>query len=352
MKIEFINNVKEEEVLGKNIFNHEGKILLKAGTKLNHEYISKLKKLGILYVYIEDYRLSDILKEDEYFDELKQNSIKSMHEINRGIKNSNPNNIKELIKVVEEIIDYIMQTKDVQNNLYEIKTYDNYTQLHSLNTFIMSMFLGGAVNLDKNDMRELGMASVLHDVGKIKVDINIINKTSKLSEDEFMKVKKHPIYGAEILKKFKCFSSNVIEGVLEHHEKIDGSGYPNGFSGEKISKFAKIISICDVYDAVINDRVYRKKLTLSNAYNLILRGSGCQFDENLVDKFKDTFSMYPLGTCVKLSSGEEGYVIMQNSNFHDKPIIRILYDSRTRRPVPFYEIDIMKNPEIEILGVV
>lgn len=352
MRLEFIDNVTEDDMLGKNIFTYDGRILLKAGTKLSHKYISRLKYLGILYVYIEDHRLSDVLKKDEYLDELKQNSIKSIHSIGSSIRSNNIKDMKDSLNAVKELIDYVIEIKDVYKSLYDIKTYDNYTNVHSLNTCIRAMFLGASSNLSEDDIRELGIASILHDVGKTEISINITNKKGRLTVEEFEEMKKHPIHGARILEKLMCFSNKVIKGVLEHHEKIDGTGYPYGFSGDDISMMGKIISICDVYDAVVSDRIYRKRFTLSASYDLIINGSGSQFDESLVNNFRNTFAVYPLGCCVKLSSGEEGYVIKQNSDSHDKPTIRVLYDSATKKPVQFYEIDIMKNPDIKILDVV
>ncbi len=202
------------------------------------------------------------------------------------------------------------------------------------------------------DVRELGIGAILHDIGKTQVPIKILNKKGRLSEEEFGEIKKHAVYGAEMLKKNISMSSSVIKIVEQHHERVDGKGYPYGLNGNQISKYAKIVCICDVYDAVSNDRCYRQKFNPNDAYELILSGSGTNFDEEFVKGFRNTFAIFPLGCCVKLSSGEEGYIIRQNKGFPDRPVIRILYDSITKEPVPFYEINLLNHPSVVIKDIV
>ena len=147
-------------------------------------------------------------------------------------------------------------------------------------------------------------------------------------------------------------SSRILKAVEHHHERVDGNGYPYGLTKNQISKFAKIIGICDVYDSVSNDRCYRKKFNPSDADELILADCGNAFDEDIVKSFKKTFSVFPLGVYLKLSNGVEGYVIKQNKNFPDRPIIRVLYESETRAPIKFYEIDLLECRNVVVKSVI
>ncbi|GAA0726860.1 HD-GYP domain-containing protein [Clostridium malenominatum] len=352
MRLEFINRVRENEILGKSILTSDGKILLKAGVRLSSNYIKKLREIGVFYVYIEDSRLDDILPEDEQLVELKQFTMKSMSEIVKNIHSCNGKELKQTLGVVENLVQYIIEMGDVNKSIYDIKTYDNYTYVHSLDTCIMSSFLGLSSGFKEKEIKELGIGAVLHDIGKTKIPISILNKQGKLTQEEFDEIKKHTLYGGEILRKNYSISFDIINIVEQHHERVDGRGYPYGLEDNNISKFAKIVCICDVFDAVSNDRCYRKKFNPNDAYELILAGSGVCFDESLVMKFKDTFAIYPLGSCIRLSSGEEGYVVRQNKGFPDRPIIRVLYDSITNAPVPFYEIDLLKNPSMAVVSLV
>jgi putative nucleotidyltransferase with HDIG domain len=352
MRLELINRAKQDDVLSKSILTNEGNVLLRAGVKLNTNYIKKLTELGVFYVYIEDERLDDVNIEDERLTELKQVTMQSMSGIMKNVNNINSKKLKESLKSVEEMINYVIELGDINKSLYDIKTFDNYTYVHSLDTCIMTAFLGMASNYNEWDLKEMGIGAILHDIGKTKVSTKILNKKGLLTKEEFDEVKKHTIYGAEILKKNVTMPDSIIKIVEQHHERIDGRGYPYGLTGSQISQFAKVICVCDVYDAVSNDRCYRNKFTPNDAYELILSGTETSFDKDIVKNFKNTFAIYPLGCCVRLSNDEEGYVINQNKGFPDRPIIRVLYDVKTGKPVPFYEIDLLNNPSIVIKNIV
>ncbi|KAJ50883.1 putative nucleotidyltransferase with HDIG domain [Clostridium tetanomorphum] len=352
MRLEFINRVTENDILGKSILTSDGKILLRAGIKLTNTYIKKLQDIGVFYIYVEDERLEDVEVEDQQLSELKQFTMKSMSEIVKNIHSCNGKELRQSLGVVEELVEYIIDLGDVNKSLYDIKTYDNYTYMHSLDTCIMTSFLGLSSGFKENELKELGVGAVLHDVGKTKVPNKILNKKGKLTEEEFNEIKKHTLYGGEILRKNIAIPNSVIDIVEQHHERIDGRGYPFGLEKNHISKFAKVVCICDVYDAVSNDRCYRKKFSPNDAYELILAGSGTSFDKELIKNFKDTFAIYPLGCCVRLSNGEEGYVIKQNEGFPDRPTIRIFYNGNTKMPIPFYEINLLKNPSLVITSIV
>ncbi|OFI05880.1 cyclic di-GMP phosphodiesterase response regulator RpfG [Clostridium acetireducens DSM 10703] len=286
MRLEFINRVKENDILGKSILTSDGKILLRGGIKLTENYIKKLKSMGVFYIYVEDDRLDDIEVEDEKLTELKQVTMKSMSNVVKGIHSCRGKQIRESLVSIEELINYIIDLGDVNKSLYDIKTYDNYTYLHCLDTCVMGAFLGISSGLDEYELRELGIGAVLHDIGKTKVPIKIINKKGKLTDEEFNEIKNHTIYGGEMLKKNFIMSYPIIDIVEQHHERIDGRGYPYGLKGNEISKFAKIVSICDVYDAVSTDRSYRKRFGPNESYELILSGAGTSFDKDLVQNLR------------------------------------------------------------------
>ncbi len=352
MRLEFMDNVNENEVLGKNIYTNEGTILLRSGIKLNNRFIQRLKEIGVSYVYIEDDRFADVDIYDDKLVELKSLTMKNMSKIVKNICNNDKTNIRESIKVLEELINYIMETGDINSFLFDIKTYDNYTYLHCIDTCVMSTFLGLNMNFNSNELRELGTGAILHDIGKTKVPYAIINKKGSLTDDEFKEIRKHPIYGKEILEKNYTISDNTIRVVSEHHERFDGKGYPYGLSGNSISKFGRVACVCDVYAAVASNRSYRKRFKPNDAYELILAGSGNMFDSKIVNKFKNTFSVYPLGSHVILSNKVEGYVIRQNGGFPDRPIIRVLNVNCTKKSERFYEIDLICNNDITIEDIV
>ncbi len=353
MKLQLINRLNGDETLGKNIFTNDGKILLKAGTKLNPSYVRKMMEMGIFYVYVEDERLLDVKVEDENVSLLKQTTLENMSKIMKNTSMvSDKKAMNDYIKVVENLISYIQRDADINKSLYDIQTYSNFTYVHSIDVCIMSTFIGNAMKLDSNSIKELGVAAILHDVGKIVLPQNIVNKQGKLTEEEVKQFKEHPYLGAVILKKNLRISDAVIKAVQQHHERMDGKGYPYGMEGKSISKFARIICVSDVYDTITNSMEYKKTFTPNDAYELILAGSGTIFDEVVVKVFKKAFSVYPLGCCVRLSNGVEGYVVRQNENFPDRPVIRIIYDSETKKDIETYEINLVKSINLVISSIV
>jgi HD-GYP domain-containing protein (c-di-GMP phosphodiesterase class II) len=167
-----------------------------------------------------------------------------------------------------------------------------------------------------------------------------LNKKEKLTDDEFNMMKQHSIFGYEMLNKLNYISKDAKRAVLEHHERINGSGYPESKRGPEISELAKILAISDVYDALISDRSYKKGIDGYGTYEIILSGAGVLFDWNLVNLFRQKFSIYPLGVCVKLSDGQEGFVVKDNKGFPDRPIIRIIYDNEGNA-IPPFEVDLI-----------
>ena len=351
MRLVNLANVKPGDELAQNIISKEGKILLKCGISLTQVYIDKLLKLGINLVYIKDKNLEDIEGVDPKFMKLKTDVMQSFSKV---FSNSQYSSIKidDTESVVKEMIDYLQENKNINSSyLTELKTHDNYTYVHSLNTSVISLYFGVKKGFNKNMLLDLGIGTILHDMGKIKVPINILNKKGKLTDKEFEEMKKHPVYGYEMLKNLKGINERAKKIVLEHHERIDGTGYPFGKTGDKISYYAKVACISDVYDALISDRVYRKGFPPHEAYEIILMNSGRMLDEELVGIFKKSFSMYPLGVEVVLNNNFKGFVVGHNEGFPDRPIIRMVKNDEGKEIIPV-DVNLLEILNMSIKSVV
>ncbi|NFO98469.1 HD-GYP domain-containing protein [Clostridium botulinum] len=350
MRLEFVKNLQGKEVLAKDILSSNGDILLKSGVKIEHYMIPKLKQYGVFMVYVQDDRFSDVIKDDGLTN-LKQTTLEIMpHLFNELLEGEVSVLVKSMDKM-DTLIEDIIKQNSINVSLYEVKVYDNYTYIHCVDTGIMSVYLGSCLNLKPCELKELGISAMLHDIGKIKISNKIINKKGSLTDEEFKEIKKHPLYGKEILNKTELFSDEIINGVLQHHERVDGKGYPYGIKDDEISKFGKIISVSDVFTAVSANRSYRMKFDPKEAYEFILGGMGTRFDEEVIKKFKENFAIYPLGCGVKLTNGIQGYVIKHNKNFPDRPVIRVVYDTYTNLPIQPYDIDLIKEMSLAIKDV-
>ncbi len=353
MRLELIDRIKAGEVLGKSIFTFDGRILLKEGTKLNRLYINKIKDMGVYYIYVRDSILGDVDVNDSSLVELKQSAMGCVSNIMKNtsvIKDRK--GAMDVIKTIEELINYIAENADINKSLYEIQTQSNERYIHSMEVCIRSVFLGQALGLKKDQLKELGVAAILHDIGMTKISAKVLEKHGSYTPEEQLLIREHPYKGYQILKQNIRIPESVLNAVLQHHERVDGKGYPNGLTGDQICKYAKIISVCDMYDLVTNNDNYKKTFRPHDAYELIIGGSSCIFDEEVVLAFRRIFSVYPLGCCVKLSNDIEGYVVRQNGNFPDRPVIRVIYNKDTMEPTTPYEIDLIKDINIVIKCII
>jgi len=175
--------------------------------------------------------------------------------------------------------------KNYRTNLISIKALDKYTLDHSLNVAILSLRLGVALNMSYEDLYELGVGALLHDIGKIFIPLSILNKKDKLTEEEFETIKKHTMIGYEYTKFASNIPINSKLAILEHHERINGTGYPNNRTADEIHRFAKIVSICDVYDAYTSKRVYKQAKKSEGAIDFIDDNANTLFDKDLSHVF-------------------------------------------------------------------
>lgn len=253
--------------------------------------------------------------------------------------------INQISDVARQLVDIIETNKQIMLNIFDLKLYDDYTYNHSLGVATISIAIGTALRLSRQELCELGLCALMHDIGKTKVPIEIINKPGKLTKEEFDIIKKHPALGAEFMAENHLVNDRVYEGVLSHHEKYDGTGYPNGVAGKDISLFGRIISVADVFDALTSARPYHNPALPKDGIEYIMGGSGKAFDVQVVHAFLQKISPYPVGSCVKLSNGQLAIVVRQRKSSPLRPKVRLL--SNPRFVVDLYSRRDMQNIVIE-----
>lgn len=321
--------IREDMVLAKNLFGKNGELLLSSGSVILKKYIKKIEEFGFVGVYIDDENSKDIEILNVISDELRIKTIKGVKDIfisaeNRENESAIEKSIKETKIHVKNIIDEITNNKNVMVNMIDLKVYDDYTFYHSVNTTVLSIILGVAYGLNKIDLNKLGMSALFHDIGKIFIKKDILNKVGGLTDLEFHEMRKHSVYGYRFAKEILGISLHSCVAIYQHHEKYDGMGYPDGAVKDKISLFARIITIADSYDALISDRAYRKAVLASEAMEYIMAGSGSNFDPELVFLFTRKVAAFPIGTYVKLSDGQIGFVVDNYEDCCMRPKIKIL----------------------------
>ncbi|MBQ9947065.1 MAG: HD domain-containing protein [Oscillospiraceae bacterium] len=276
--------------------------------------------------------LSEIPDSELTKEQIKNKHIgKALTELNSIFDEDGGAEIKELsqaaVKKVNHIADDILvdianDSTYLGNQMIALQNYDDYTYKHCLRVSMLATSVAHELGLSDAEIKEVIVSALLHDIGKSSIDHDIIIKPSKLTEAEFEEIKRHPHIGYNILKNNGSFSSNVMAGVLFHHEKFDGSGYPTGIRGKETPLIARIIAVCDVFDALTSNRPYRRPWSVGEAEEYILGGSNTHFDYEVASAFMRAFNPYPVGTMVSLSNGRYGVVIKQNQNVL-RPVVRI-----------------------------
>jgi putative nucleotidyltransferase with HDIG domain len=245
-------------------------------------------------------------------------------------------------KSVNTIIESLMEDKDALICLSNLRHRDEYTAIHSINVCVLSVALGRQVGLGREELELIGLGGLLHDLGKMKVPLEILNKPDKLTESEFEIMKKHVLFGADLLKKIEDLPQRAIDFVLQHHERYNGRGYPLGLTGDGIDIFGRIAAIVDVYDAITSDRVYRKSMSPYEGIRKIYEWSANDFDKSLVELFIKSVGIYPVGSLVEVNHSDIGLVVSNNIDAL-KPCVLLLLDRHKQKYQPPRLIDLMEK---------
>ena len=241
----------------------------------------------------------------------------------------------QITNVANELITSLYADDNILLKMHQLQSYDDYTYKHCLRVAMMSVTIGKSLDLPRNRMRDLCEAALLHDIGKRTINIDIIRKPGRLTDDEFAAIKKHPQNGYILLRKNGGYSEEIMNAVLMHHEKFDGTGYPLGLKGSQITYLSRIITVADVYDALTSNRPYRQPWSVAEAEEFMMGGANTHFDYEIIMAFLNAFAPYPVGEKVILSDGRHAVVVSNNSNVL-RPTIRLTDEGEGGEVIDLY----------------
>lgn len=360
-----IRSLKDGMIIDQSIVDRAGRILIARGTPMDNFHREALLRMGIGGVYIRE-------GEEDEEKENKNNQIVVSAAVQKVIDKSTVNdrakvNLSESVKArVAEGIQYLYNdtesenftstTKNITDDLMRaitdndalavdisaLKVSDEYTFKHSVDVATMSMIVARKYGLSDKDVYEIGISGLLHDVGKSKIPNEILNKAAKLTDEEFAMMKQHSLFGYSILKDKNDLSNQIKMGVLQHHEKMNSRGYPMGVGADKINIFARIISVADIYDALVTERPYKKPFSPRDAVEMIMSMTE-ELDINVMRSFLESVILYPVGTDVELSTGEPARVVENNPQYVLRPKVVGLKSGKT------YDLADIKNASVVIL---
>ncbi len=321
-------HLQKDMVIVYTLYDSVDNVLLKANKKLTPTYIKRIQQMDIVGLYV--YEDNEIQNHEPIISEkTRLKAIKSLKKLN----------IDDCIYIANNIVEEIKSNESIIIETMQLCSYDNYTYAHSVDVDIYSVILGVGLGYTDDELKKLSQAALLHDIGKTCLPIEILNKPGKLTEDEYREVQQHCQYGYNLLKNNNDISSVTRNAILSHHENENGTGYPRQLSADKIHKFAKIIHIADVYDALTTKRVYKEAMNPADALEYIMSQAGMMFDKEMVAIFMQYIAPYPLGVTVELSNGKEAIVVKNNNSMLSRPQVR-LYDGTL--------IDLMERLDVTI----
>ena len=255
--------------------------------------------------------------------------------------------VVKLKKSIDPIVASVTRNPDACLWVSRLKKHDEYTYQHSLGSAIWSVSLGRQLGLPKHDLRSLAMGCLLMDVGKLRVDQDLLRASRELSLEEAAHIASHVGYGLDIILQSGIVNQDVIDMVAHHHERFDGSGYPNGLARDKIPAFARIAAIVDTYDAITSTREYAEAISPPDAIKLLYNSRDIDFQAELVEAFIQAVGIYPAGTLVELSSGEVAVVVAEYRSRRLRPKVMVLLDADKNKLEKSVVVDLREESDNE-----
>ncbi len=358
-------SLQKEMVIDQSIVDRAGRILIARNTIMDEFHIDSLKKMGIPGVYIREGEDDDAPADgsqepvvsaavQKEIDEHMVND-RSKVKLSESVKARVAEGIQYLYNdtasegftdttrsITDDLMKAISDNDAIAVDISTLKISDEYTFKHSVDVATMAMIVAKKHGLNEKEVYEIGISGLLHDVGKSKIPNEILNKAGKLTDDEFAMMKQHSLFGYSILKDKNDLSNPIKLGVLQHHEKMNGRGYPMSVDSSKINLFARIISVADIYDALVTERPYKKPFSPRDAVEMIMSMTE-ELDINVMRSFLESVILYPVGTDVELSTGEKARVVENNPKYVLRPKVVGLSSGKN------YDLSAIENASIVIL---
>ncbi len=323
------------------IIDRMDRVLIAKYAILDEFMIDSLKQLGVGGVYVSegDIELTE-KKSEEPTSAIAKNNISKYHEddrarvrltesvkkrVSEGVQylynnSESPEFYQASNTITNDLMKAITDNNAVAVDISALRASDEYTFKHSVDVATMSMIIAQKQGYTKQEIYEIGISGLLHDMGKSKIPLEVLNKPARLTDEEFEVMKTHALLGYRILQEKEEFTDAIRYGVLQHHEKMNGKGYPMGVTADKIHKFAKIMSVVDVYDALVTTRPYKKAFSQRTAVEMIMSMTE-ELDITAMKAFLASVILYPVDTVVELSNGERAWVVKNNPSTALRPVV-------------------------------
>lgn len=334
--------------LARDVILEDGRFLLLKGFTIKNRYLERIRHYGVPYLYVEDE-----IGKLEYFSEevVYTETFQTIKTVMESVRQGADINLPVLKDTVDDIIQKILNDDNVFMKLTGIRDIDNYTYLHSVDVCIYSVIAGKSMHLSESEISDLGMGAILHDMGKCKIPLNILNKPARLTKDEYEVIKKHTVLGYDVIRKTPGMDHRIANIALSHHEHWDGTGYPLGKARTDIDLLSRIVAVADVYDALTANRVYRKRFMPHEAAEYLVANASQHFDPEILKVFLDNIAVYPADIIVLLNTGEIARVVEAKGTMSIRPKVMVITRKEGPPVLTPYEIDLQEKTDVFIVDI-
>lgn len=323
MRLVLLEQVRLPATLARTIYDDEGKTILTKGTLLNDCYLNRLKELDVRYLYVDE-GLAHMEVDEIASEEVRQLAVRTAKETLLKVRAGESLESRNMRIYIVDLLQEIMLDKEVMVHLIDIFSLKDHTFAHSVNVCALSLLTGLAMGYNYQQLRELAIGALLHDIGKATVIDCIVNSKHLFAIEEHKIMQKHAECGYQLLIKADKLPASAAEVAWQHHERCNGTGYPEGLKKEEISEFARVVAVVDVYEALSTDRPYRKRFGPHEVMKIIKSGEGVDFDSEITAAFLGALIPFPLGSHVILNDGSEGIVVSIDKSFSARPRVQLI----------------------------
>ncbi len=325
-----LRHVRPGLVVARSIYHANGTLLLGHGIELDARLITRLSAIGIDSVYVKNPYFA-CEPEEILSEKTRVETARLTHKTFETYRKSGTLNLGDLQRATKMLVEDVLDNKPVLIHLTDIRTHDDYTFGHSINTCILSAMIGVKMKLREAELKELALGVILHDIGKMLIPAEVLNKKEPLSPEERRLIEEHPGSGFDILRRHESIPLTSAHVAFQHHENVDGTGYPRGLAAEEIHRYARIAAVADLYDAITSDRPYRPAMLPHEAYEVVVGLRGSKIDPAITDVFLENVALFPVGTMVRLDSGETCVVTSVYPGLQARPKVKVVLDEFGRQ---------------------
>lgn len=347
-----ISHLKPGMKTAQAIHNQNGQVLMNAGVELTEPMIDRLRNLELVYLYVDN-KVAKNLKDvsTDCISRTQESALQHLDKVFHALEECGKIDISQIHEDVRGLIDELLNNQSVLAGLYFISNAEEYAASHAVEVTILSLVMAINLGYSREQLMELGMGALLHDIGMVEIDQNIVNKQETLKEEEYNEVQLHAECGFDILQQEHDISMLCRNIALQHHERWNGSGYPAGLKNYEIHEYARLVAIADVFSALTSDRPHRRGYSFDEAVEYITTMSGYYFDSRLVNGFLDSVRSYTTGSFVLLSTGDLAQVVDVHWQIPTRPTVRLLVKSAGGKQDRGQEINLYREKEIDIKRV-